>query len=227
MIKINPSISTDPFVIEIFRFIIFAYNLITPFIHDILPILPILATLYVAQQARLIAQKSKDISEEKFDIDLFEKRHESIRSIIEMYNSMVFIGTEDIKSISSKFHESLMHVQIGYCLFQIEDVAVLRKLVKYLNHMFHILYKSEKFTKSMYDGYNKKTYTPEESKEIFDEIRSKYKHLKKNELGKLVRKYCPSVTRRVPNSSLATTSPASPGKPQPAAPAADQSPPKP
>lgn len=190
--------------------------LVTAVISAVISIIAICVTYYVARKAReitteqkAIAAQAKQIAQDKFDLDLFDKRY----SVIAAYNCLFQeIGKPLLEKDSIR--QSLVDFQSKYiyfpAMFNEEDENLLNSamgsMMVCVNFRIKNLDKS-KFSQQLRDEFD---ILYEKSSDLIDEVRE------------LLVKYSSPAMKRIPAVTSSTTRPASPDTPPPTAPTADQ-----
>ncbi|WP_338331293.1 hypothetical protein [Acetobacter sp. LMG 32666] len=172
-------------------------------------LISMIITIYIAAKARKISSEQKRIAQDKLDLDLLDKRYNVVRSYIDFFKYLVNCpqDKDDIITQKIKFEQNYLYFDIffpeKYKNLFVDSREILRVLAKH-----------------RVDAIGNQYYNSDHFDELENSISKTYNYL--TEMRILLKEYSPNFIRYPP-----TSSPASLDKPQPTAPAVDQSPPTP
>ncbi|NHO42797.1 hypothetical protein GOB83_11505 [Acetobacter fabarum] len=192
--------------------------------EQIAPYLPVLTALVsvvgigmtclLANRAREIATQQKKIAEDKLEIDAFDKIYNVVLAYDKFFTILLTpaLTKQDIKSGSQDF---LVYSTYYHIFFSNNLHHIFRKTSYLLSKLAD--FRDENLDFELYSAKKVAIYD-EKVEEINEELR-KIKHILKI--------FLPDILKRKSYPPISTIFPASPDKPQPTAPATDQSPPTP
>lgn len=183
-----------------------------PFLSTLFAIISTGVALWIAAQARKISNEQKIIAQNKLEFDLFDRRNEILSTHLNCFLKISHNEFEDEESVY-KIMSELYDIQLLTAfLFKNPYRDYIGEVRKTITTMAGIKIRMINKTNS------------KKEVEIFEEIKSNAPNYIKK-IDTTMSAYTPDfINDKIPT---ATTSPASPDKPQPTAPAADQSPPTP
>lgn len=200
-----------------------------PVISATCSLVGIVITYRIAQKAREISSEQKRIAQNKFDVDLFEKRFDVYFAIFDLYNItftrktyIIDFKDADFNDLNKDFYENIKIISSGEFLFENDDLKPIVEIYKNITVAFTLFIATRNF--SVHGKVLDKLYTPEEAEIFYNNFKEKWKKIYKNTLRKIIFKYLPENALLPPNQrrSNPTARPTSPDTPPPTAPEADQ-----